>query len=83
MDLKVSCSKELEDSGTRWVSGSNSPECDGCPVSSVHIEESVSAVCQSVRRGRRRGEAVSKAAAPTATGHFNIGFRKVNSEYLP
>ena len=44
-------------------------------MSSVHIEESVSAVCQSVRRGRRRGEAVSKAAAPTA-GQFDIVFRK-------
>ena len=68
-------SKVLKDSGTPWVSGSNSPECDGCPVSSVHIEESVSAVCQSVRRGRRRGEAVSKAAAVTVTSHFNFVFR--------
>ena len=60
----MSCPKKLEDSGTPWVSGSNSPECGGCPL---HIEELVS-----VRRGRRRREVVSAAAA----GQFKIVFRK-------
>ena len=61
---KMSCPKKLEDSGTPWVSGSNSPECGGCPL---HIEELVS-----VRRGRRRREVVSAAG-----GQFS---EKVNSE---
>ena len=52
-------------------------------VSSVHIEESLSAVCQSVRRGRRRGEAVSAtAAAVFFLVTLTLVSEKVNSEDL-
>ena len=65
---KVSCSKKTHGQGG-CPEATRRTEWGRCLVESVHIEESVS-----VRRGRRRGEVVSAAAA--ADNRLKIVFRK-------